>query len=342
MERQWRGGVPGAPRRVLIVRALFLGDLIVATPALRALRRAWPLTEITLLGRPWAAEFAVRCPYLDRFQPFPGNPDDLADAAWDAVQAWARAERFDLVLHWHGRLPPARVRLLGGRWTVGLCAGADCADLDLPVPYGAQHETLRLLSTVRALGLPADGVQPEFWLRPADLWLAEALLPPAARGRPLVVLHPGARHPERAWPPERFAAVADWWARQGAVVALVGGPADRSLSERVRARARAPLIDLVGRTSLGLLGALVARAVLFIGNDSGPAHLATALRTPSVVIFRRCMVAEWAPLDRRRHRPLWGAGPCAACDRWAPGDHTCLLALSVEEVCRAAGSLVSF
>lgn len=157
-------------RRIAVFRALYLGDLLCAVPFFRALRRAWPAAEVTLIGLPWARAFVRRCSYLDRFVTFPGFPGlwprpvrpDRVLAGLRALQA----RRFDLVVNLHGGGLVSTIFcvLLGGRRTVGLYQRPEAPDLyglDLAVPYHTdRHEVQRLLAVATAMGAP----------RPATIW----------------------------------------------------------------------------------------------------------------------------------------------------------------------------
>jgi ADP-heptose:LPS heptosyltransferase len=121
-------------------------------------------------------------------------------------------------------------------------------------------------------------------------------------GRRLVAFHAGANDPRRRWPPERFAAVADALAERGALVVLVGAPADAGLSSAVRRAMRHQAADLTGRLSLCGLTGLLARCALLVGNDSGPRHLAAAVGTATVAVYLCGNLVNAGPLTRARHR----------------------------------------
>ena len=112
----------------------------------------------------------------------------------------------------------------------------------------------------------------------------------------------------RRWPPEHFARVGEALAAAGLRVVLTGTTEELPLTRAVAAAMKAPSLDLAGRTNLGSLAALVQGARLLICNNTGVSHLAAALRVPSVVIFHQQSERDrWAPLDRQRHRAVWGA-----------------------------------
>jgi ADP-heptose:LPS heptosyltransferase len=337
-----------APARVGIFRALVLGDLLCAVPALRALRRAWPDTLITLIGLPWAGEWAARCPHLDRFIAFPGypglpeHPPDVA--AFPAFLQTVQEARFDLVLQMHGSglLTNPLVSLFGGARTAGFVApGALPLDIGCPWPT-AGREVDRLLALVDRLGLPRAGEQLEFPLRAEDADALAAACPELAAAASLVCIHPGAQLPSRRWLPERFAAVADALADDGHTLVFTGTAGERALVDGIVARLRRPALNLAGRTSLFTLGALLARARLLVCNDTGVSHVAAALGTPSVVVSLGADVARWAPRDTARHTVLWQDMACRPCaHRHCPIGHGCATAMEAPQVLQAARALLA-
>lgn len=312
---------PGAAvARVAVVRALpGLGDFLCAVPALRALRAAWPAARISLIGLPVARTFVARFPhYVDELLEFPGWPGmperPVAERRLAAFLARARRLPFDLALQCHGsgRASAAFTQALGARRTAGFVppevAPPDPATF---LPYREdESEVRRLLRLVAHLGVPARDERLEFPVTVDDVRALTRLveLPP----RRYVCVHPGSALADRRWPTARFARAADALARRGLAVVLTGGERERPLTAAVAAAMTAPALDLAGRTSLGTLAALLARARLLLSNDTGVSHLAAAVGVPSVVVFVRTDPARWAPLDRRRHRAVGGVPAAAA------------------------------
>lgn len=290
-------------RKIALFRALFLGDLLMTTPAWRALRRRFPRAEITLISLPWAESFVGLVPHLiDRFVPFAGYPG-LVELPYEPARTAAfldeqRAYGYDLAIQMHGSGPTsnALVAELGARSTVGLARPGD-ERLDVALPYpDDSNEVLRWLALAAALGAPIGDTALELRPAAADAARAEALLAPAA-GRPRVGLHLGAKDPTRRWPPRQFAALAIALRRLcGASIVLTGGGHERGLTAQV------PGLDLAGQTDVGSFAALVAQLDLLVTNDTGASHLAAAVGTPSVVLFGPTRPAEYAPLDAERHR----------------------------------------
>ncbi|MDP9022555.1 MAG: glycosyltransferase family 9 protein [Actinomycetota bacterium] len=307
-------------RRVAVVRLrVGLGDLLASVPALRALRQARPDAHVTLVTWPEVAPVIQRQrAYVDELLAFPGHPGIPERPPWplDAFVAECRRREFDLAIQMHGRAAAANEvnALVGARRTSGFVkAGAIDVDLATHLPYPErQPEVHRHLELVRFLGVPAEDATLEFPLDEEDRAGATALLGQHRRA-PYVVFHVGATAASRRWPPERFAVVADRLAGTGRTIVLVGVEAERDMVRRAASAMTAAALDLCGRTSLGELGALLADADLVVGNDSGPAHLAIAVGTPTVTVYLAGDPLRWAPRDNRRHRVIAAHVTCRPC-----------------------------
>lgn len=315
--------VPGV-RKIAVLRANAVGDLIFALPAIEALRDAYPLAEIVLLGQAWHAEFfAGRPGPVDRIiivPPYPGvsapggiEADPAELAAFFAAMA---EEQFDLAIQIHGggsHSNPFLLRL-GARLTTGLVS-ADAPLLDRWVPYiYFQPEILRYLEVVALVGAKPTALEPRITVTEADLREALPLIPEPMW--PLVVLHPGAGDPRRRWPPEKFAFVGDALAAAGAQIAVTGTEPERPLVDAVVNGMTAKPINLCGRLSLGGLTGLLSRCAVVVSNDSGPLHLAGAVGSSSVGIYWAGNLINAGPVTRARHRTVlsWRLN-CPVCER---------------------------
>ncbi len=187
-------------RRIAIVRALYLGDLLLAVPAFRALRVRYPHAEMTLIGLPWAETFARRFgQYLDRFIAFPGYPG-IAEEAYDPLRtarflAEQRAYGYDLVIQMHGSGEASNpfALALGGRGAVGYYRGAPPAGLTAYAPYPAyEPEVMRNLGLARLAGCRWVDTALEFPVLEADREEASALLRGVPDDALLIGIHPGA------------------------------------------------------------------------------------------------------------------------------------------------------
>ncbi|MEH1099021.1 glycosyltransferase family 9 protein [Micromonospora sp. CPCC 205561] len=300
---------------ILVLRALGVGDLVTATPALRALRAAHPDEEVALVAPGWLA------PLVDLV----GGVDRLIDTPGLGALPWAGPPP-RLAVNLHGRGPESH-RMLARTRPGRLLAHAnpDAGHHDGPAWRADEHEVDRWCRLLDRYGIPADRT---------DLDLRRPVPDGAPAG--VTVLHPGSKVPAKRWPPDRFAALARELAARGHRVVLTGSADERATAERVASDAGLPAgAVLAGRTDLGGLAALVAYARLVVSGDTGVAHLATGYRTASVVLFGPVSPALWGPPPGRpRHRALWaGDGDWR---RWdGVGSHPAMAALGVEDVLAA-------
>lgn len=152
-----------------------------------------------------------------------------------------------------------------------------------------------------------------------------------------IFLHPGARLASRRWPLRRFIEVGRRLAQGGWQIAVTGSKAERFLTSSLSSEIGEAAVDLGGRTELGVLACLLKEGRLLICNDTGVSHIAAAVCLPSVVIASGSSVVRWAPLNVDRHTTLHADMPCRPCAYDAcPIGHPCALAISVEQVVKAA------
>ena len=314
--------------RICVFRALHLGDMVCAGPALRALRRRYPGARVTLVGLPWAADFAQRAMgCVDEFIEFPGWPGlperEVEVARLSDFLVEVRERRFDLAvqLHGSGRLTNPLVQAFGARRTVGWRPADESAPAGMDTwPYPETlHEVRRNLQLIAHLGGPVEDEQVSFPLQPHDEAELRTRRPDLAQllaGR-FVCLHPGARDPAKRWPTVFFAQVGDALAALGWPAVVTGCESERGLADAVIGAMRAPALHAACDLSIGALAALLSRARLLVSNDTGVVHVAAGLRVPSVVVFFATEPSRWAPLDRARHIAIHdprGVAPRAVID----------------------------
>lgn len=341
--------------KILVVLPNHLGDLAMATPALRALRSGRPLAEITgvvrsdleglLEGSPWLDRVFVHDIYRRRTAPRRlgarialGRRLRGTEIALVLPNSWSGA-----LLAWLSRAP----RRIGyARRRRGLLL---TETVPAPRREGRFHpiamERYYLDLVVQSLGCPDLGTRIELALDPACEGECERLL--AEHGvvpdRPFVCLAPGAGFgPSKLWPLDYVAETARALLDQGAQVALVHGPGEEPLAAQVRAGAGPGLLSLGGeRMTLGLLKSVLARAQLLICNDSGARHVAAAFDVPALVLFGPTAV-EYTNLNLRKTRILREPVECAPCQlRVCPIDHRCMTRLRPERVIAEARAALS-
>ncbi|WP_338761917.1 glycosyltransferase family 9 protein [Massilia sp. METH4] len=316
---------------IVVFRALQLGDMLCAVPALRALRAAAPHAHITLVGLPWAAQFAQRfAAYLDDFLPFPGHPalpeQPVRHADMPAFHTALARRRPALAIQMHG--DGTRTNAIVAGFGSAACAGFYPEGATAPpgwagIPWpAAGTEPERLLRLTDSLGAPRRGDQLEFPLTAGDTaelrssGLAEGLVPGA-----YFCIHPGARSRDKCWSVERFAEVADHVAQAWALTPVFTGAANEAdLANAVARRMAVPARIAAGPISIGAMAALMAGARLLVCNDTGVSHIAAGLRLPSVVVFSKADIRRWAPADAALHRCLWDPEGARAADVIAHAD----------------------
>ncbi|PFG98393.1 ADP-heptose:LPS heptosyltransferase [Saccharopolyspora erythraea NRRL 2338] len=309
------GRVLAVTSTVLVLRALGLGDLLTAVPALRGLRRAHPGHRIVLAAPRGLGPLLPLVDAVDELHPTP----DMREFDWPDAPV-------ELAVNLHGSGPQSTTALRAARpRRLVTHANPALPDVEGPRWPSGEHEVRRWCRLLRHHGIPAD--HDDLRLRPPD---ATSPAPDA------VVVHPGASHAARCWPRERFAALARWLAARGRRVVITGGAEERERAHQVAALADLPPESvLAGRTALPELAALVASARLVVCGDTGVAHLATGFGTPSVVLFGPVSPAEWGPPEDPNHVALWtGTVGDTFADEPDPG----LLRLTTDEVIEAAAA----
>ena len=304
---------------ILVLRALGVGDLAAAVPALRAVRASFADRTLALAAPEWLTPLADLVGGVDRVVP----TDGLAPRRWPI-------EPPEVAVNLHGRGPESHRLLIAAEpaklWAF---ANADAGHADGPEWVEEEHEVRRWCRLVGHYGVDAD------W---SDLSLSVPAHP-VAQG--VTVIHPGAKSPSRRWPVDRYAAVARALSRRGHRVVITGSAGERDIAGLLARAAGLPrTAALAGRTGIGELAGLVAHARLVISGDTGIAHLATAYGTPSVVLFGPMSPARWGPPPGRPyHRAIWHGVRSEPGDASGPEVHPALLAIGVDEVLAAAAEV---
>jgi lipopolysaccharide heptosyltransferase II len=349
---------PERVRRVLVVKPAAFGDILFATPALAAIKRAYAAAVITLAVGKWYTELTSGIPDANEVLdcgPL-GTPGRYGwRDVWRFSQAVKRG-RFDLAI-----VLDRSARVALAPWIAGVPhrAGIDSSGrgfaLTVRVPWDRpRHEAELMLDVLRGMGIACPDPHLKYVPTPEHERFAARLLEEwdLTDRFPLVVVHPGGASnpgtvmPQKRWPAPRFAALADRIVDEtGAQIVVVGHGADQPLARQMRLSMRHPAVDLVGQTTIGQLAALLRRSHLYIGNDSLPLHLAVAVGTPVLGMFGPTDPAINGPYNAvgvglvhedacSQHRPFV-PGPVTAC----PGCR-CIERISVAAAGDAAAQLL--
>lgn len=358
-----------APRRILVIRFFFIGDVLLTTPLLCALKKRFPHCEITFLTDGVAAEVLTGHFAIDELlQCRPVGWKHFSSRKKQRhigrlVRA-LRRRKFDLAIN----LQPGD---RGGLWSVfsGARLRAGYAregermfyyNRTLPFAPKKRPRVEHMMDALRALDIKVSEDSDERLLRlpsmtisPEESHFAQQFL--AEKGwnenaeTPLVAIHAGRPNTRKTWPDERFAALADELIhRYSARIVWLGAPEETARAAKIQAlmTEKARSISTAGKFNLKETGALLQRCRLFIGIDSGPMHIASSVDTPTVSLFGFSDASVWQPRDLRgetRHvalqKPLPDA-PCQAPQCCEPGQSPCMLRISVDEVAQAAARFI--
>ncbi|GGM36804.1 hypothetical protein GCM10012275_04920 [Longimycelium tulufanense] len=308
----------GSRPKVVVLRALKLGDLLIAVPALRALRRAFPDHWIQLATSGWLAPVVALAEAVDQVLPTRG----LAPLG-------PAAQRPAVAVNLHGAGPRSTEVLAALRPRRRI--GHRAAGWDGPEWEDDLHERVRWCRLLQTYGIPAD---------PADLGIRRLEVANPVPGA--TVVHPGAAHGSRRWPVDRCAAVARRLAARGHHVVVTGAESEAGLAGQLARQAGLPADRvLAGRTGLAELAAVVAGARLVVSADTGVAHLSYAYRTPSVVLFGPVPARSWGPPEAGPHVAL-SDDRARRGDPFAADPDPALLGVGVNDVLAAVDRLSTF
>lgn len=356
MDERWR-----TARRVLAVRLDNLGDVLVTTPALHAIKESLPDAALTLLASSVGAQagylnpdvdevIVYEAPWMDPWQRLPQDSERE-----QRMIAEVRARGFDgaiIFTSYHQSALPAAYLCYLADIPLRVAASVDGPGSLLTTrhkhPERMMHEVERGLDLVGAIGLGTEKTDlvlavPEGARIAVRRRLAEAKQVGIG---PLIVVHPGCSMPARTYPEEMYSGVVEQLARRlGATVLLTGMESERALAERVRERVapkwRERVRDVAGTLEFAELAGLIEAADLVITNNTGPMHVAAAVKTPVIALFALTNPPEqWGPW-RVPHRLLYADVPCRICySRVCPHGHECLRLVTPEMVVDAASGML--
>jgi predicted lipopolysaccharide heptosyltransferase III len=333
-------------KNILVIKLRYIGDVLLATPVLRALREGFPDARLTMAVNRGTEEILKWNPDVNEVIPVDRGDSishlrflrDLRRRRFDCVIDLTDGDR-SAILSWVTG-SPVRVgmneehRLRGLLYTVVTERRA-----------GVVHRIERDLESLRPLGIDPKSLMPVLRTSQRDDRDAAELLNSIEGGSgashhagPLVMLQPGARYWFKAWPMERFAELADRLAVRLECRVLIGGDSqEHGLAEAIRAQGRSVPTVVAGRTSLLQHAALLKHCALFVGNDNGPMHMAAALGIPVVALFGPSNPAEWGPRGESVE-VIYKGLDCRRCfhPTCKRGEESCMKQISVEEVFAAA------
>ncbi len=348
---------PGA--RILIIRLRSIGDIVLLTPALRLVKEWRPDLRLSVVVESRFNELLEGNPAVEEIlTPGQGSGWGKFTSRFDLIRS-LRRRAFAICVNLHGG-PTSRLltRWSGARWRVGFAHYRGSGLYHVLVPdartilnqpsiHTAEHQAAAFFY----LGLPRQEIpraQLFSGLAQATWWDAKRQSLGIAPEKPYAIVHPTALYKTKEWAPERFARLAEHLEKDAGLASVFTcGPGESAVLDAVEKAAGAPIQRLEGM-GLAQFAAALARARLFVGNDSGPAHMAAALARPVVVIFGSSSSPIWGPWPRQSARPAarvvqnpYDCNPC-------PGDHCyrfdkpeCILSVTFDQVKDAVDSVLA-
>ncbi len=341
-----RGGLGrGWGLKILVRAPNWVGDGVMAIPAIAALRAHFKDAEIILLAKPVVASIFLRHPDIDRIIVYEEKYAGII--GFLRLSARLRKEQFDIAVLLKNAFESALLTTLAGiPQRIGYNTDARGFLLTCPLPKedAPLHQREAFLHIVKVMGATAPARFPYLVLTEAERLTARRQLESVgiSSGAFVVGISPGAaKGSAKEWFPDRFAAVADNLAETvGANILLLGGPNDLSAGEAVSKEMKSGAANFIGKLSLREMMAVISLCNLCIANDSGPLHIASALGIPQVGIYGPRPPAfsyPGGPFYAMAYHPV----NCSPCDfRVCPVNHHCMTAISVEEVLSKAKEVI--
>ncbi|HOX09021.1 MAG TPA: lipopolysaccharide heptosyltransferase II [Candidatus Omnitrophota bacterium] len=337
--------------RILIIRTDRIGDVLLSTPAIKAVRDAYPNAHIAVMVRPYVEDVVDGNPYLDEVILYDKDNKQKGIFSTMAFIAGLRRKRFDLAIVLHPTVRSNVIPFLAGipervgydrKW--GFLLTKRLKDTK---HHGEKHEIDYSLDVLRPVGITPKDRALYMPVKPEYERVIERFMDLADIGSKdiIVAISPGASCPSKRWPAYRFGRVADELAgRRGVKAVIIGGPSDKKTVDEVKTGMLHSPIVLSEEHSLGEVAALLKRCKLLISNDSGPVHIAVAVGTPVISIFGRLdpglSPQRWGPVGPRDiviHKDI-GCEECLAHN--CKLGFKCLEAVTVEDVLSAAEGLL--
>ena len=335
-------------RRVLLVRLRSIGDTVLATPSLFALKRFLPDVRVDILVEDWVAPVLVNHPHVDNVVVL--ERGGFMTRARTAREL--RAANYDVVYNLHGGTTATFLtRATGARHRVGFKSYqyGQLHNHQAPSPLliwqqQKTHSVEQQLALLGWTGVPVtDRPRTSLGTSPEAVAKINQLLNDAGLSdKPIALIHPAAAFATKQWAAEKFARVVEHLADRGFTSIAIAAPKEQELLEKLRAETSVQVATFA--LSLPEVTALAARSRLFVGNDSGIAHIAAAVGTPSVVVFGSSNIAHWRPWNSAPAEVVFEEMPCQPChgyfcEQFAQPE--CILRVPVNRVTAAIDRLLS-
>ena len=334
-------------QRVLVIRLRSIGDTVLATPSLVALRRFLPEAQIDILLEDWVAPVLEGFDAVDNVLSVGKDKKSRVETAWRI-----RRNKYDVVFNLHGGTTATFFgRASGAKYRIGsasyqyhfLYTHRAPSPLEFWQTEHA-HSAEQQLALLGFVGIPVEDkpksrlVITESARNSVEEKLSACRLPPAA----FVLIHPAAAFETKQWATENFARIAEFLFEKNLPTIAVAAKKERETLEKLREISSVP-VHLFDDLTLPEITALASKAKIFVGNDSGIAHIAAAVDTPSVVIFGSSNINHWRPWTNARHEIVYEKMPCQPCAGYFCQEFAapeCIKRVSIQSVIEAIENIL--
>ncbi|NIA29990.1 MAG: lipopolysaccharide heptosyltransferase II [Actinobacteria bacterium] len=327
--------------KILIIHTAFFGDIILATPLIRAMQEGLKNVEIHALVKPETVQVLQNNPYLQKIIVFDKRGKDSGFAGLLKIGQKIKKEKFDLVISPHRSFRSAMLaRATGAKIRVGFDTSAGAFLYNKKVKYDSSiHEIERNLSLARALGIQSIHKQPQVFPSEEDKTVVDRLLVKAnlKSAGSFVALAPGSIWATKRWPLSYYKKLAQILIKNRIRVVLIGGDADCALGREIATGNENVIFNAAGRLSLLQSAELLKRCRVLVSNDSAPLHLATAVGTPVIAIFGPTIPAFGFYPTGSKDKIIETRLSCRPCgmhggDHCPIGTHVCMKNISPEQI----------
>jgi heptosyltransferase-2 len=332
-------------KRILLIRFGSLGDVVLTTPAIRAIREAFPDAYIAMLVGDRSVDIVSENSRLDEVISFRRDAKGISELR--RVATVLKERNFDVSVDMQRKFRSSLLAYLSGaelRIGYHRPGGLLCT---VRIPDNEnKHAVDRNLGLLKPLGIEAGLREPEMFLSHADQDYAHSVFQKwgLASMSPIIGMFPGAGWRHRCWPAERFAAIGDLAAEEyGSGVVIFGGPGEDDIVDDVAGKMSAPAVVIKDRMTLRQLGAMIKKCDLFLSNDTGPMHISVAVGTPTIGLFGPGNHIKFQPIGDK-HTLVRKDVPCSPCKQFTDKckDNICMKLITVDEVWEEVNKRLEF
>lgn len=344
--RLFTGRMPKEIKKILIIRLDHVGDLLCTTPAFRAIKEKFPTAKLDVLVSKYNKDIVKDNPFIDGIMTYEApwfkrrNRRIIKLVEFIRLAKALKGQKYDIGIDLRGDLRDIILMFLAAiKYKIGYGITGAGFLLDKEITYNPDvHIAEHNLDVLKAIGIETTNKRSEFFIADEyENFAKDFLIKNGLKADDfLVCVHLGAGFASKRWLPKKWAQLIDKLIKDfKARVIIIGTRDDKTLSNNIKQMVKGKIIDAVGETSLVGVAALLKKAKLFIGTDSGPSHIAASVDTPSVILYSGTNYAKhWAPLGKKIiiiQKDI----PCKGCERLKCANNICMDLINVDEVIEA-------